>query len=207
MEHFDKQAQNWDDDNMKVDRANTFAKEILNIIQPNNSMNALEFGCGTGLLSYQLKDDFNTITLIDTSEEMIKVLNEKIINNNIKNFNPIHINLLNDELDKKDFDVIFTLMTLHHIIDLNKILSIFQSLLKTNGHLCIADLVKEDGSFHSNTPDFDGHNGFDRKELSSILANNGFEVLNYNISFEIEKKDGDSIKKYPLFLMICKRIY
>ncbi len=206
MEHFDKQAQNWDDDNMKVDRANTFAKEILNFIQPNKSMNALEFGCGTGLLSYQLKDDFDTITLIDTSEEMIKVLNKKIISNNIKNFNPLHINLLNDELDKKDFDVIYTLMTLHHIIDLNKILSIFQSLLKTNGYLCIADLVKEDGSFHYQTPDFDGHNGFDKKELISLLINNGFEILNYNISFEIEKKQDNKINKYPLFLMVCKKI-
>ncbi len=206
MKHFDKRAQNWDNDLMKVERANTFAKEIFHIIQPNKSMNALEFGCGTGLLSYQLKDDFKTITLIDTSEEMIKVLNEKIISNNIKNFNPIHINLLNDDLDKKDFNVIYTLMTLHHIIDLNKILKIFHSLLKTNGYLCIADLVKEDGSFHYQTPDFDGHNGFDKKELISILINNGFEILNYNISFEIEKKQDNKINKYPLFLMVCKKI-
>ncbi len=206
MEHFDKRAQNWDNDLMKVERANTFAKEIFNIIQPNKSMNALEFGCGTGLLSHQLKDDFKTITLIDTSEEMIKVLNEKIISNNIKNFNPIHINLLNDDLDKKDFNVIYTLMTLHHIIDLNKILKIFHSLLNTNGYLCIADLVKEDGSFHYQTPDFDGHNGFDKKELISILINNGFEILNYNISFEIEKIQDNRIYKYPLFLMVCKKI-
>ena len=54
MEHFDEKAQNWDNDITKVERANIFAREIYNFIQPDRLMNALEFGCGTGLLSYQL---------------------------------------------------------------------------------------------------------------------------------------------------------
>jgi len=34
----------------------------------------------------------------------------------------------------------------------------------------------------------------------------GFEILYYNISYVIEKKDEDSLKKYPLFLLICKKV-
>ncbi|MHC1702883.1 MAG: class I SAM-dependent methyltransferase [Tenuifilaceae bacterium] len=202
---FDIAAQDWDNDPKKVERAVVFAKEINDYLKPNQKLNALEFGCGTGLLSFQLKDSFKTITLADSSEGMIKVLKEKIAKGGIKNFKPIHIDLINDNLDSKDFDVIYTLMTLHHITDIHNIIKVFNSLLKVNGYLCIADLVKEDGSFHSNHDDFDGHNGFDRAQLSKILASIGFNIEFYKICFEIEKELNAEVKKYPLFLMICKK--
>lgn len=208
MKHFDKQAKEWDNDPYKTERAIIIADEINNFIQPNKTMNAFEFGCGTGLLSYQLKDYFKTITLADTSEGMIKVLQEKIANENIKNFKPLLADLLEDgfAVNENEYDVIYTLMTLHHIIDIDKVSKIFNAMLKTGGYLCIADLVKEDGSFHYNVPNFIGHNGFDREALSAILFNHGFKVAYNKIVYEIEKGVDNDIKKYPLFLMIYKKI-
>lgn len=208
MKHFDKQAKEWDNDPFKTERAITIAKEMANFIQPNKTMNAFEFGCGTGLLSYQLKDLFGTITLADTSEGMIKVLQEKIANENIKNFKPLLADLLEEgfAVKKNEYDVIYTLMTLHHIIDTDKISKIFNVMLKKGGYLCIADLVKEDGTFHSNVPDFYGHNGFKIEELSAILLKNGFEIAYNKIPLEIEKEFGQKVRKYPVFLMICKKI-
>ena len=203
--YFDEKAQDWDNDPKKTERAIIFAKEINDFIKPNQNLNALEFGCGTGLLSFQLKDNFKSITLVDNSEGMIKVLKEKIESANIKNFISLHINSL-EESDISNFDVIYTLMTLHHILDLDEILKTFHSKLNTNGYLCIADIVKEDGSFHANHPNFDGHSGFEKEELTSLLSKNGFEAVHYKICFEIEKKVGDKMKKYPLFLMIGKKI-
>ena len=136
---------------------------------------------------------------------MITVLNEKIENSGIKNFNPLLLDVFDDNLNIGIFNVVYTLMTLHHIIDLNKILAIFNSLLKTDGYLCIADLVKENGSFHAQHPGFDGHNGFNKNELSVFLTHNGFNVEYYNICFEIEKELENDTKTYPLFLMICKK--
>jgi len=95
---------------------------------------------------------------------------------------------------------------LHHIPDVNNIVKVFNSILKRGGYLCIADLVKEDGSFHSDHDNFDGHNGFDRNELSVTLSNNGFNVEYYKICFKIVKTIDDKSKKYPLFLMICKKV-
>lgn len=203
--HFDQQAQDWDNDPKKIERAIIFAKEINDFINPNKSLDALEFGCGTGLLSFELKDFFKTITLADNSEEMINVLQEKIKKGGIKNFKPLLINSLENDLKANEYDVIFTLMTLHHIHDVSNIAKIFNAILKTNGYLCVADLVLEDGSFHAHHHDFDGHNGFDRNELSTILSNNGFRIDYYKICFEIEKKTDAEIKKYPLFLMICQK--
>jgi len=205
MKHFDEQAHDWDNNIEKVERAGILAKEIIDYIQPNKSFNALEFGCGTGLLSYQLKDVFKTITLVDTSEGMMKVLREKIERENIKNFDPTSIDLLSEKPIKNNYDVIYTLMTLHHISNIDKIFKVFDSILKTGGYLCIADLVHEDGSFHSDHSNFEGHNGFDKDELSSTLRENGFTVEYYKIFYTIVKQSEDEIKKYPLFLMICKK--
>ena len=51
--NFDDEAKDWDNDPKKTERAIIFAKEIIDFINPDKTMNALEFGCGTGLLSFQ----------------------------------------------------------------------------------------------------------------------------------------------------------
>jgi len=202
---FDDVAKNWDNDPEKVERANIFTSEIINFIKPDKSMTAMEFGCGTGLLSVALRDHFKSITLIDNSQGMINVLEEKIEENGLHNFKPLCVDPLEEEVGLHNFDVAYILMTLHHIHDLNKIMQLFYSSLHTGGYLCIADLVTEDGTFHSNHPDFDGYNGFDKEELGLVLKKNGFETVFYKIVFEIEKEDKGILKKYPLFLMIAKK--
>lgn len=204
--YFDNQALEWDNDPQKVERAEVFAKEINDFIKPNNKLNALEFGCGTGLLSFKLKDNFKSITLADNSEGMISVLKEKIDKEGIKNFIPLQIDLFESEIQFPEIDVIYTLMTLHHMPDINETLKAFSSILAPKGFLCIADLVKEDGSFHAHHNGFDGHNGFDKDELSGTLLKSGFNVVYYKECFVIEKKVDEKINKYPLFLMICKKI-
>jgi len=203
--YFDKQAQEWDNDPQKIERATVFAKEINDFIRPNMKLVALEFGCGTGLLSFKLKDFFKTITLVDNSKDMIAILQEKIDKEGITNFLPLQINLFEEYTKFPKIDVIYTLMTLHHMLDVSKTLNVFNSILELNGYLCIADLVREDGSFHSNHNDFNGHNGFDRDELSEILLKNGFQVDYYKECYVIDKKVNEKIIKYPLFLMICKK--
>ena len=42
-------------------------------------MHALDYGCGTGLLSFPLKDELGHITLNDNSAGMLEVVQEKIL--------------------------------------------------------------------------------------------------------------------------------
>jgi ubiquinone/menaquinone biosynthesis C-methylase UbiE len=200
-EHFDKEAKNWDKNPEKTLRAKIFANEIVNFIQPEKKSKALEFGCGTGLLSFQLKNYFDQITLVDNSEGMITVLKEKVKHLNIKNFKPLLVDLLEDSTNIAKTDVIYTLMTLHHITNIDHTFKIFNSLLPQNGYLCIGDLVEEDGTFHPTSQNFTGHEGFNKMDLVNKLNNNGFETVYYTICYEIEKNN----KKYPLFLLIAKK--
>ena len=203
--YFDQQALEWDNDPQKVERATVFANEINNFIQPNQKLSALEFGCGTGLLSFKLKDFFKKITLVDNSEGMIAVLKDKINKEGIHNFLPLQIDLFEEKNQLPKTNVIYTLMTLHHMVDLSKTFNALHSMLELNGYLCIADLVKEDGSFHAHM-EFDGHNGFDKDELTTILLKNGFQVDYYKECYVINKKVNEMAINYPLFLMICRKI-
>lgn len=201
--HFDSKAKDWDTPE-KMNRAVIFAKEINNFIQPNKQLSAMEFGCGTGLLSFELKDAFKTVTLIDTSEGMIEVLNEKIESENAHHFKPKIINVFDEKLNE-NFDVIYTLMTMHHVDNTKGILNIFNQLLNSKGYLCIADLVAEDGSFHPKSQNFTGHNGFDRAVLEKTLKENGFNPVYYTTPVIINKKVEGENREYPLFLLIAQK--
>jgi ubiquinone/menaquinone biosynthesis C-methylase UbiE len=137
---------------------------------------------------------------------MINVLLEKIQSTGVKNFDPILINLLDDDVKISKYDVIYTLMTLHHMPDIKRILKTFNSLITQNGYLCIADLVKEDGSYHAHENDFNEQDGFDRKELTEKLLEYNFKVEYYKECYVIEKEVDHQLRKYPLFIMIGKKI-
>jgi ubiquinone/menaquinone biosynthesis C-methylase UbiE len=205
MTFFDEKAREWDNDPQKIERAKVFADEILSFVKPSPSMNGFEYGCGTGLLSYFMKDHFARLTLADNSDGMLKVLREKIRKEHIPNMIPVHLDLMTQNFGKHSYDVIYTLMTLHHIRDIEKLLKQFLSMLKKGGYLCIGDLTKEDGSFHSHIPDYDGHNGFERDEIERILESSGFKTELYKICYRITKQTEGKVTTYPLFLMIGKK--
>ncbi|MDX9729714.1 MAG: rRNA adenine N-6-methyltransferase family protein, partial [Bacteroidales bacterium] len=75
---FDIKAAEWDKQQMHRERAETVAAAIVREIPLEKTMSAMEFGAGTGLLSFMLKNYLREITLIDNSEGMVKVLNEKL---------------------------------------------------------------------------------------------------------------------------------
>lgn len=204
--YFNKKAKEWDNDPHKVERAYILASEIKDFLKPDKSMTAFELGCGTGLLGFFLKDSFGSIMLADSSEGMIRVLRERISNEHIENLQPVLMDLLTDDAGQETFDVIFTLMTLHHIIDMDTILFKFSKMLRHNGYLCIADLEREDGSFHENMSNFEGHYGFEKEELERLLSRHGFRICIYKNFYRIEKTLNSGDKKvFPLFMLMAQK--
>ncbi len=199
--HFDKVAQNWDNNPIHKQRTEAIAKELKKIIPSNNNLTALEFGAGTGLLSVAMKDYFLEITLMDSSFEMVKVTNEKIENEGINNLKIVLFDLEENDYLENTFDVIFTQMSIHHVVDIDKIVAKFYKLLNKNGSLVIADLYEEDGSFHEK--DFKGHLGFNPFLLSQKLTKQGFKEINHYQCFEIKKTNKPN--KYPVFFMWAKK--
>ena len=202
---FDDKAKAWDDNPEHGHRARVIADAIGREIPFNPSFTAMEYGCGTGLLSFLLKDRFARITLIDTSKGMLDVLRNKIECGGVKNMDVINIDLLEYSAGvAKTFSVIYCSMVLHHIGDISTILMMWHSLLNKPGYLCIADLDAENGLFHGK--DFKGHNGFDRDILKKSAEAAGFATVTFRTVIEIQKICSDGIfHSYPVFLMVAEK--
>ena len=147
INEFDEKAKAWDDDPDHARRAQTIAKAIGEEIPNDPSLTAMEYGCGTGLLSFPLRDRFSSITLIDSSKGMLEVLKKKIAKSAATNMEALNADLLESPKSlSKSFSVIYSAMVLHHIPDLDKIFSLWHSFLTTPGHLCVADLDSDKGT-------------------------------------------------------------
>ena len=86
------------------------AKAIIAATNPKKNMQALEFGCGSGLVSMKIAPQLKTLSAIDTSKEMLAVLKEKIRFSGITDmagFQNQHSNLLSPggSLALTDLDV------------------------------------------------------------------------------------------------------
>lgn len=204
MNEFDIKAGEWDKNPMHWDRSEAVAKEIVSLIPLNKEMAALEYGAGTGITSFLLRDYLKEITLMDNSSEMIKVINEKIKASKVKNLRTLNFNLESDEYKEKKFDLIFTQMVLHHVVDIENIISKFHLLLNPGGFLVIADLYEEDGSFHGEG--FTGHNGFNIDKLSDILRKKNFANVSDKTCFIIDRKISETeSKQFKVFIMTAQR--
>jgi len=201
---FDNYAKTWNTEK-RINRAKIISNEISNSIDIHKNYSAMEFGCGTGLVSFNLYDKFKEITLVDSSIGMIDILNSKIGKYEVTNMIPLHLDISIENTLGMKFDIIYTSMVLHHILDTKAIIKNFSNLLNKDGYLCIVDLDEEDGSFHKNYPEFDGHNGFNQNDLKNILINSDFKDIDSNTFFYDEKIIGDERINYSLFLMKARK--
>jgi tRNA (cmo5U34)-methyltransferase len=203
MNEFDLKAAGWDKNNVHIERSQAIAKTLKGKIHFIPGMKAMDFGAGTALLSFILKDLFASITLIDNSEEMIKICNEKIAASQSDHIHALKIDLETKDINNK-FDIIYSQMAFHHIGDINKMVARFFNLLNEKGILAVADLFPEDGSFHGEG--FTGHKGFDPKWLAERMKDAGFKNVTYTTPYIQKMADPNGIvREYPVFLMIAEK--
>ena len=199
INRFDERAPTWDDDPAKVERAHKIALAIREAIPLEPSMRMLEYGAGTGLVTQALRDAVGPVTMADTSTGMRAVMNDKIASGAITDARVWDLDLTTGPIPSEQFDLIVTVLTLHHIPTLEPLLANFAALLVDGGYLCIADLEEEDGSFHGKG--FDGHHGFNHSTLESLLDRAGFTNITFTRCHHIVRDTGT----YPLFLATCVR--
>lgn len=196
---FDEKAATWDLDPAKIERAQIVGRAIRAAIPLTRSTRLLEYGAGTGLVTQALRDAVGPVTLADTSEGMREALRAKIDAGLIPDARVWDLDLAADPVPDERFDVIVTVMALHHIPDLAPVLAGFARLLVDGGYLCVIDLQHEDGSFHG--ADFHGHHGFQPTDLAAQLTQAGFTDIAVQDCHHVVRH-GIS---YPLFLASCVR--
>lgn len=205
MSSFDERATTWDNDPKKVERARVVAHAIRAAVPVAATTRVLEYGAGTGLVSQALADHVGSVTMAEPSAGMRAVMAQKVAAHALPPDARIwDLDLVADEPPAERFDLVVTVMTLHHIREVGPVLKAFAELLDGGGHVCIVDLEQDDGAFHRSDPTFEGHDGFQRESLTNDLADAGFVDLRFEPCYEITKQG----ETFPLFLatgMVIRR--
>ena len=201
MNRFDLVASSWDSNSKRVQIAKSAADKILEIVPIKDNFDVLDYGCGTGLLGFGLSEFVKSVTGMDSSKAMIEEFNKKSQELNFENSNAIFHDINDNYLPKNSFDLIVSSMTLHHIKDTGDFVAKSVESLRSDGYLCISDLVKEDGTFHESGNDGVWHFGFELDDLKKIFESNGMQVIFLEEIYIVEKN-----KNYPIFLIVGKKM-
>lgn len=178
MSQFDGKAKEWDNPENR-ERAAYVADLIRSAAPLSTETSAFEYGTGTGLLSFELHNDIGSVTLAVNSENMLKVLNEKISSHSADNMSTVRLNLSEDPLPSGQFNLIYTMLSLRHTRGVRHLLAKFYELLADGGFLCLADLELDEGdSLPGYDPDL-VHEVFDQNDLASITKKTGFKDVSF----------------------------
>ena len=202
---FDQEAAKWDQVPERVKVVRDIAQSMLREIILTTDMDVLDFGCGTGLLTFALQPFVRSITGADSSHGMLDVFKAKTTEQNLNNVKANYLDLDKGDVLDGSYHLIISSMTLHHIKNISPLLKQFYSILLPSGQLAIADLDLDDGEFHGNN---DGvfHFGFNRKELSLIFMDAGFQNIRTLHAAEIEKQAGDGKSRlFTIFLITARK--
>lgn len=198
IDHFAHKSKTWDMNSKRVQNAKGIADLIVNNIKLNKSMELMDFGAGTGLLSYFVAPFVSKIVAVDNSPSMLKEFHSKCDEFKCET-EVVEKDLSVETLDRK-FDGIISSMTIHHLEDIPALLSKLYDMLDEDGFIALADLDSEDGSFHSdNTGVF--HYGFDRAKLAKDAKDAGFKDVAFSLASTIKKPQ----REFTVFLMTANK--
>lgn len=198
---FNRVAAGWDSNPARVELARGVAEAIQKAVPISPDMEILDFGAGTGLLTLGLLPYVAHITAVDASDEMLRVLADKLRALGIGNVETRHCDIGKEPLPDAQYSLVVSSMVLHHIVDVPRTLSLLRRCLRPGGWIALADLDSEDGSFH---PDPAGvfHKGFDHGQMHKWLEGAGFGEVDVRDAYRmVRSQPAGTSREYPLFLV------
>lgn len=191
---FEEKSKDWDGNDFVRQLSLGIGRCILDNIPMHDTMEVMDFGAGTGLITGQVAPHVSKITAVDISPAMLEKLADKT-----ELMDKVDIcchDIMDMPLDAR-FDLIMSAMALHHVEDTATLFQRFAEHLKPGGLLALADLDKEDGTFHPEEAEGVFHQGFERQALAELLTQAGFKQIQFITAHTAVKED----KAYPIFLL------
>ncbi len=202
---FDSEAAAWDQDPGRVRLANDVAAAIIRETRPSKEMDALDFGCGTGLVTLRIRPLVRSITGADSSKGMLSVLEGKAKAQGLTNVRTRLVDFEKGERLEERFHLVISSMTMHHVENTAVLFGQWHDLLLPGGILAAADLDAEDGSFHLNNTGV-CHHGFDRGYLKTLLQKSGFhDIRAVTAATMVRDAEGKGKREFPVFLVTAKK--
>jgi 2-polyprenyl-3-methyl-5-hydroxy-6-metoxy-1,4-benzoquinol methylase len=199
MVTFDERARDWDTPE-HIERSRAIAALILDTVRPSPTTRVLELGAGTGLLGLSLLPHVAEVVLTDASGGMLEVADAKIATGAHPGARTLPFTIAEDAVPEDRFDLIVSMMALHHVLDTTAAIEAMATLLVRGGQIALVDLEAEDGTFHTDPPGPVLH-GFERDDLQASLEAAGFQDVAFRPASEVMREE----RAYPLFLVTATR--
>lgn len=149
--------------------------------------NAMDFGCGTGLVGLTLLDVFDSMTFLDTSSNMLEIVAKKVEANMDGAFSDqnriklLCVDLEADNAIEGSWDVIFMVQVLLHVSDPMALLAKLYRHISPSGKLIIIDF-DENEAVKSDLV----HAGFNQTVLAKGLEHLGFKGITSKTFYEAD---------------------
>lgn len=177
-EQFNRIASQYDSPE-RIRIAKIIAKAIREKLHEPEKKEAMDFGCGTGLVGLEFIEDFQSRTFVDASENMIHEVRKKLSTVDNNQVQTLYFDLEDTDFPEEQVDVIFLSQVLLHVKDTKGILEKLWKILRKNGQLILVDFDKNE---RVQSPLV--HNGFEQKELTKLLLDSGFHSIDSRTFYE-----------------------
>lgn len=201
-DRFDEVASTWDSQPRRLQLAAGVATEIVRRVPLSRDLEVLDFGCGTGLVTLALQPFVRRVTGVDTSAGMLEELRSKVREKRLDNVDTVLLEPAASLTPGRRYDLIVSSMALHHVADVGALLRRFHEMLLAGGRVALADLDRENGTFHEDARGV-FHSGFDRDEVASLLEGAGFDSIAWSTATTTRKGD----REYPVFLVTGRKVH
>ncbi|CAK3913420.1 related to phosphoethanolamine N-methyltransferase [Lecanosticta acicola] len=210
-DRFNAEAAAWDWQPFVHQASKGAAEAIIRILEQKyttpeiTSLDVLELGCGTGVLSFLLAPKVRQIVAIDAAQGMIDVLRRKCEQPELpKNILPLAL-LLEDPEDtrlppadcqhpggeRQRFDLVTSHLVLHHIPSLRPVLETLHGCLKKEGCVMLTDFEDfgpEAKRFHPASKMVGvARHGIDADEIAGLMREVGFVDVDVRAHWSEEK--------------------
>ncbi len=199
---FDERAATWDENPRRIKMVEQVSELLFKKIDFKKTDRAIDYGCGTGLLGYKFVDHVKEVLFCDTSEKMLEQVQLKKAYYGYSNVQTLMADFTTSALPEGKVNLIFSMLVLHHVKEIEELTKNFAKLLEPEGYFCWIDLDQEDGSFHAYDETIP-HLGFSREKIEEVLSPN-FEIAYYTNELRIMKENEGTFREYPLFVVIGK---
>lgn len=134
---FNAVAAKWDEEPRRVLLAQEITAAIVQEVPLFSRMTVLDYGCGTGLVTLGIQPHVGQITGADSSQGMLNVLLQKVMEQGIHNISTRLIDVTAQDHLEGDFDLIVSSMTMHHVKDISTLISSLMTVMKPGGWLVL----------------------------------------------------------------------
>ncbi|MGW7831860.1 class I SAM-dependent methyltransferase [Staphylococcus xylosus] len=182
-DRFDQIAQKYDDPE-RIHLAHIITQAITQQIKDKNYQTLLDYGGGTGLVTLNIAEYFEAVTLMDASPQMVDIFEHKVSDLNQTSINTLVGDVLLDDtiLNHKNYDVIVLSLVLLHSGNYQLLLQKLYNHLNSGGMMILVDFDKNENIYHPKV-----YNGFEQMDIIHVFNELGLRNPQINTFYSGEK--------------------